>query len=516
MSIDIKVSSGKLSHLLPEFEQERASLILVQFAGEGLNGAHLQSVESATSGLLSRRIDNDGFDPKYKQSKVLDTALDVVGLDKIILVGLGARSKLTPDGLRSVLAEAFVEARDTAGSEHLIFPLIDVDLRGFTVEQFAQVVAEYAVLADYEPNHRKTREWRDEGATTHFKSVTLLCSRSTLKAAKAGAEFGQRLAEATCLARNLVNEPGDVKTPTWLAKQAFMMAAKTEGVVNCRILKKAEIEKLKMGGFLGVNRGSDEPPVLIELSYDPESGATEDVLGLVGKGITYDTGGYNVKDSVSMHDMKMDMGGAAAVIGAMSLMPVIKPRFSVRAVIAATDNAISNKAMQQGDVLTSMSGLTIEVGHTDAEGRLTLADALHYVQEKCGAKRVIDLATLTGDVETALGVYTTGIFGNDERFTRLYLKAAKAAGEPAHELPLDEMYRDENKGDFADLTNDGAGPGHTIAAWFLFEFIKDGVSWIHADIAGTAFRTPSNAFGVEPKGGTGVGVRTLAHLLGSL
>lgn len=516
MNLEINVSSGKLASVLPEFEEERATLVLVLFSGEGLKGAHLEAVEATTSGLLSRRIDNDGFDPKYKQTKVIDTDLTVPGLDKIILVGLGQRSKLTLGGLRKALADAFVEARDTARTEHLIFPLIDVDLRGFTVEEFAKVVAEYATLADYEPNHRRTREWRDEAPATHFKSLTLLSSRSTLSGAKRGAALGGAMANATRLARDLVNEPGDTKTPTWLAKQATKMAAETNGVVTCRVFKKADIVKMKMGGLLAVNRGSAEPPTFIELSYDPASGATEEVVGLVGKGVTYDTGGLNIKDYTSMRDMKMDMGGAAAVIAAMSLMPVIKPRYSIRAVIAATDNAVSNKSMQQGDVIKSMSGLTIEVGHTDAEGRLTLADALHYMQEKCGAKRIIDLATLTGDIETAVGVYTTGIFGNDERFTRLYKRAAETAGEPVHELPLDEAYRDENKGQFADLTNDGSGPGHIIAAWFLREFIKDGVSWIHADIAGTAFRTPATAYGIEAQGGTGVGVRTLAHMLADL
>jgi len=516
MNLEINVSSGKLASVLPEFEEERASLILVLFAGEGLKGTHLEAVEAATNGLLSRRIDNDGFDPKHKQAKVIDTDLTVPGLDKIILVGLGQRSKLTLGGLRKALSDAFVEARDTARCENLIFPLIETDLRNFTMEQFAQVVAEYAVLADYEVNHRKTRTWRDEAEDTHFKKLTLLSSRSTLSTAKRGANLGRALGEATRLARDLVNEPGDVKTPTWLAKQAVKMAAETGGVVTCKVFKKTEIQKMKMGGVLAVNRGSDEPPTFIELSYDPASGATEEVIGLVGKGVTYDTGGLNIKDYESMRDMKMDMGGAAAVIGVMSLMPVIKPRFSIRAVIAATDNAVSNKAMQQGDVIKSMSGLTIEVGHTDCEGRLTLADALHYVQTKCGAKKVIDLATLTGDIETAVGVYTTGIFGNDDRWTRTYTRASETAGEPTHHLPLDEHYRDENKGKMADLTNDGSGPAHIIAAWFLREFILDGTSWIHADIAGTAFRTAVTASGIEAEGGTGVGVRTLAHLLSEL
>ncbi len=515
MNLEINVTSGRLANVLSEME-ERASLVLVLFSGEGLKGAHADAVDKLTNGLVSRRVEHDGFDPKFKQTCVIDSDLTVPGLDKIILVGLGQRSKLTLDGLRTVLAEAFVEARDRAKSENLVFALTDVDLRGFTVEQFAEVVAEYAVLADYEPNHQKTGPWRDEEPQTHFKSLTVLCSRSSLKAARSGVEFGHKLGMATRAARDLVNTPADVKTPAWLAKKAATMAAETDGVVTCKVYGKSDIKRMKMGGVLAVNRGSASKPVFIVLSYDPPSGATEQVLGLVGKGITFDTGGLNAKDSEGMKDMKMDMGGAAAVISAMSLLPFIKPQISVRAVIAATDNAIGPKSMQQGDIIKSMSGRTIEVGHTDAEGRLTLCDALHYIQEHCGATKVIDLATLTGDIETAVGVFMTGIFGNDARFMKEFMNAADAAGEPMHECPMDETYRDRNKGAMADLTNDGSGPGHIIAAWFLREFIKDGVAWVHADIAGTAFRTEDLAEGIEAPGGTGVGVRTLAHLFYNL
>ncbi|MBZ0186683.1 MAG: leucyl aminopeptidase, partial [Candidatus Obscuribacterales bacterium] len=481
----------------------------------GVKGETAQAVDELTNGLISRRLEHDGFDPKYKQSKVIDTDLTVEGLDKIVLVGLGSRSKIKLPGFRAVLAEAFVSARDTAQAEHLIFPLIDVDLKGFTIEQFAQTVAEYAVLVDYEPNHQKTRPWLDEAETTHFKSLTLLADRTTLSAAKRGAKYGQQVAEATVLARNLVNEPAKTMTAQKLSRIARRVASKSGGLVTCNVLGRKSIEDLGMGGLLAVNRGSKNPPTFITLSYDPASGPTEEILALVGKGVTFDTGGLNAKDYESMKNMKMDMAGGAAVIAAMSLMSVLKPCVSVRAVVAATDNLISRDAMLQDEVIKSMSGLTVEVGHTDCEGRLTLMDAIHYAQTKLGATKVVDLATLTGAIEEALGVYVTGVFGNDDRFSRKFIEAADRAGEDMYLLPMPDVYRDGNKTSMADLTNDGAGPGAIIAAWFLREFVKEGVSWIHCDIAGTAFHTEATAFGIEAVGGTGAGVRALAQLLRS-
>lgn len=515
---EVSVTSAKLRSTLKKMSasQERFSVVLIMFSGEGLDSPQLKAVDEITDGLLSRRIEHDGFDPKYKQSKIIDTDLSFEGLDKIILLGLGPRSKLTADGLRGVLAEAFTAARDSAYAEHLIFPLIDVDLKSFSVEQFAQVVSEYAVLADYEPNHKKTRAWLDDAEQTHLKSLTLIASRNSLSSAKHGARFGVQLAEATTLARSLVNEPPSEMTPSKLAQVAIQVADDSGGFVNCKIFGESEIAAMNMGGVLAVNRGSTEKPKFIELSYDPKTGATKECIALIGKGITFDTGGLNAKDYESMRDMKMDMAGSAAVIAVMSLIPYIKPRMSVRALVAATDNDISDASMKQGDIIETMSGLTVEVEHTDAEGRLTLADAIAYAQTNCEATMIIDLATLTGAVEEALGIYVSGIFGNNGTFTRQVLKAAKCAGESMHELPMPDEYREENKGTMADLTNDGGGPGAIAAAWFLREFVNDKVSWVHADIAATAFRTKHQASGIESVGGTGVGVRTLANLLANI
>lgn len=508
MAIEFFARSGKSLGRTLARNEERANLILPIFSGEGLTG-YSKEADELTGGLINKRIEHDGFEPKIGKFVVFDSSLSVEGLDRIILVGLGSRSKLTLSGLRRALRVAFEAARDTARSEHIVFPLVDVDLPGLSVQEFAEVVAQYACLMDYEINHQKTRE--DDDAPTHLKSLTVVTSQWSLSSAKRGIRFGQVVAEATNRARDMVNEPSDTMTPQRLAAIARKIAKESGGLITCRILTLKEIKAMGMGGLLAVNAGSKNAPVVIDLTYTPAGGATEEVVGLVGKGITFDSGGLGIKDGESMQDMKNDMGGAAAVLATMSILDQIRPKISVRAVIAATDNLVDARSFRPGNVIKMANGLTVEVQHTDAEGRLTLGDALHYIQEKGGATRVIDLATLTGAVEDALGDLVTGVFGNNGKFTREILNCAKRAGEEMWELPLTEDYREKNKSTMADLTNDGGGPGATAAAWFLCEFVKEGVAWVHMDIAGTSFR--KEAKGVDPEGATGVGVRTLVEFL---
>jgi leucyl aminopeptidase len=506
--IQFSATSSKLNLALRR-QEERANLILPMFATEKLTGM-CAIADEFLGGLISRRLEQEQFDPQIKHCLIIDSDLTIPGLDKIILVGLGPRAKLTLGGLRVTLAEAFGWSRDSARSERLVFPLNDVELRGLTVEQFAEVVAEYACLTDYEINHAKTRNgfYDDEEPQAHLKSVTVLCPEWALSSAKRGLKLGHVIGEATNKARNMVNEPSDTMTPQKLVDTARAIARESNGTITCRVLQKPQMEKLGMNGILAVNAGSIDAAQLIVLTY---KGGGDDAIDLVGKGITFDTGGLGIKDAEGMADMHSDMGGAAAVLCTMSLLPVLKPKVTVRAYVAATDNLIGSKAMRPSNILKMMSGLTVEIRHPDAEGRLTLADVLHYAQAKRGARKIIDLATLTGAVQDALGDLVTGVFGNDPAFTRKFLQSAKRAGEDMHECPMPEEYRRENESKKADLSNDGTGPGHIAAAWFLREFIGEGVSWIHCDIAATSFR--ANGRGVDPDGASGVGVRTLARLL---
>lgn len=507
MTIQFSARSSKLLGRALARNEERANLILALFSGEGLTG-HALEADTLTGGLISRRIAHHKFEAKSDKVLVIDTDLSVDGLDRIILVGLGTRSKLTRSGLRSALAEVFESARDTAHSKHLFFPLIDTDLRGLSVEDFAETVSSYAVLMDYEINHQKTLDEK-KSDRTHLESMTILTADWALAATEKGMNRGKLIAEATCKARDMVNEPSETMNPAKLAQIAKEIAANSNGTITCKVLGKKQITKLGMGGFLAVNEASLDEPQLIDLTYTaPKKDAA--TVGLIGKGVTFDSGGLGIKDGTNMKDMKNDMGGAAAVLATMSLLATLKPTVNVRAVIAATDNLIGENAFRPGKIITTMSGITVEVDHTDAEGRLTLCDALTYIQQE-GVRQIIDLATLTGAVEDALGNYITGVFGNDKKFTRDFLACAERAGEEMWEMPMTEHHRELNKSKMADLTNDGANPGHIAAAWFLREFVQDETSWIHLDIAGTSFR--NEEIGVDPEGATGVGVRSLVEFL---
>lgn len=510
MALKITVNSGTTMSALARNRSNRADLILLNFAGA--RNKDVAVLDAAMNGTLSKRIKAESFDARDKSVRIVDTALTVPGLDRVVLAGLGTRGDLSPDSLRTVLVEIFTSARDY-NCERIVLPLPEKDFRGISVAQFAAVLAEVACLVDYEPNHQKTRPWRDESEQTHFRSIVLLTGKENLRAVKQAVQQSVELARATNDARNWVNEPSNTCTPQRLATLARKIARDSGGLVKCKVLKMADIKNLGMGAFLAVNSGSKNPPVLIDMRYDPPGGKTKDVLGLIGKGITFDSGGLGIKDGDNMRDMKDDMGGAAAVLATMSLIKVLKPAVSVRAIVAATENLVDATSMRPGDIIKSMSGLTIEVAHTDAEGRLTLADALHYAQTLAGATQLIDLATLTGSVEEALGSLISGVFTNNDRFAARFMDAAKNAGEPMHVLPMLDDYRDGNRSDMADLNNDGSGPGAIVAAWFLREFVLNETPWIHVDIAGTSFRRYSH--GLDPVGASGVGVRTLARLLHS-
>ncbi len=319
---------------------------------------------------------------------------------------------------------------------------------------------------------------------------------------------GEAIGDATCLARRLIAEPPSFMTPTMLAQEARRVAR--ESGLGCRVFETPQIEKMKMGSFLGVARGAKEPPRFIVLRYEP-AGTPKKTIAIVGKGITFDSGGLSLKPAQSMEHMKYDMSGAAAVIATMQVIGRIKPPVAVLGVVAATENMPGDGALHPGDVLVAMNGKTIEVNNTDAEGRLILADALTYAVRE-GVDELIDVATLTGAVVSALGRVAAGVMGSDQALINSVIAAGARAGEKFWQLPMFDEYKETLKSDIADLKNAGSRgeAGSSSAGMFLREFV-DGKPWAHLDIAGVAWldkdRDECN------KGGTGFGVRTLCHYL---
>jgi leucyl aminopeptidase len=332
-----------------------------------------------------------------------------------------------------------------------------------------------------------------------------------LRPARLGARRGAILAECQNLARDLSNQPGNALPPDALAREA-QRVAKQVGL-RARVLGVPELRKLGMGGLLAVGAGSANPPRLIVLEYRPKRArAARDTLCVVGKGITFDSGGISIKPSAGMEEMKHDMSGAAAVVGALRACALLSVPHHVVGVIGAAENMPSGTAYRPGDIVTTASGKTIEVLNTDAEGRVVLADALHYARTEFEPRAIIDLATLTGACVVALGRWASGLFGNNEALAERVRRAGEATGERAWPMPLWDGHREAVRSDVADVKNTGAGreAGSSTAAAFLAAFVGD-TPWVHLDIAGTGWTT-RNGPG-QPKGATGVGVRLLLELL---
>jgi leucyl aminopeptidase len=365
-------------------------------------------------------------------------------------------------------------------------------------------VVDGAVVADYDADTYRTERNGGKGIDNLF----LATDGQTLPA-EAALDRGRIVGEAQNFTRELVNEPSNLMTPTKLAERAAEMAARYG--LPCEVLGPAEIQSLRMGAFWAVAQGSQhEPARLIVIRYAPEDAPEQPVIGLIGKGITFDSGGISIKPATDMHEMKTDMAGGATMLGVMQAIAQLKPRVRVVGMIPATDNMPSGKAYKPGDVITSMSGKTIEVLNTDAEGRMVLADALTYAK-KLGCTALIDAATLTGAVMVALGNITTGVFGWNQPWVDRVLNAARAAGEKMWQLPVEDDYRDLYKSSIADLANTGGRYGGAITgAMFIGEFAGD-TPWVHLDIAGTRGANDDKPY--RAKGPTGHGVRTLVNVV---
>jgi leucyl aminopeptidase len=373
----------------------------------------------------------------------------------------------------------------------------------------AEAVVEGALLGAWEADKYKSDlKKNDKKIETFTLAVPGPLSQDDAEALNRSLECGRVIAEGQNLARALVNEPANKLFPADLMEAARQMA--NDSSLPCEVLDREAMAKLGMGALLGVAQGSANPPFLVVIQYVPEApGNSKDHLALVGKGVTFDTGGLSIKPSESMERMKYDMAGAAAVIGAMQAIAKLKPAIPVTAYIPTVENMINGKAQRPGDIITALSGKTIEVLNTDAEGRLILADALTYANRQ-GVTHIVDAATLTGAIGVALGHHNIGAFTNDEPLLTRFLAAAKTAGEKTWQLPMDEEYKEYLKSAFADLPNVGGRYGGSIsAAWFLREF-ADPTPWVHLDIAATAWLDDGKPW--LSKGPSGVAVRSFVQL----
>jgi len=417
---------------------------------------------------------------------------------RLLVLGGGKSTKFTQFDLRR-LAGAAVRALKSRGLRSFAFVAPQA---GLNAEVAVKAIVEGAFVGNFDPDTYKS-DRKDQT----IDQLTVVASGDQAKL-QAAVQEAAVIGESQNFTRELVNEPSNRMTPTMLAERAKKMAQ--EVGLQCEVYGADKIKELKMGAFWSVAQGSDEPPALIILKYEPAGAPEEPVLGLVGKGITFDTGGISIKPADGMEKMKYDMAGGAAMLGAMRAIALLKPKVKVIAIVCATENMPSGKAQKPGDVQIAMSGKSIEIINTDAEGRLVLADGLYYARQ-LGCTHLVDAATLTGAVVVALGYVNAGIFANDDHLYDRFQKAEDTAGEKFWRMPLDEEYKDVIKSSIADIVNSGGRWGGAVtAAMFLKEFAED-TPWLHLDIAGTAWTEDAKPW--IAKGPSGIAVRSLVEFV---
>jgi len=486
----------------PFASAETEALVTYVFEnGDPVQG-RVAELDQFTNGLLKKIAKGGELTGKTLEMTLVHAPAGLKAA-RLLLVGAGKRDKFDSSVLRRV-AGAALRYLKTRGVHNFVFAAREDSAANET----AQAIAEGMLAADFESDKYKTDKKNDKS----IDSVQLAgFADGDRSAAEKGLARGVVIGESQNFARDLINEPSNKLTPRVLAEKAEAMAKQAGLAVD--VLDEKRIADMKMGALLSVAQGSVEPPRMIVITYTPsaapKSGAP--VLGIVGKAVTFDTGGISIKPSDGMEKMKYDMAGGATMLGVMRALAALKPNVKVICVVPATENMPGGKAQKPGDVQTAMSGKTIEVLNTDAEGRLILADAVHYAKQ-LGATHLVDAATLTGAIVVALASINVGVFGGaDQAWTDKVLASAKAAGEKMWPMPMDDEYREFIKGTVADIQNIGSGKGggSITGAWFIREFAGD-TPWVHLDIAGTAWNDDAKAW--LAKGPTGVALRTLVHL----
>ncbi|HZH32026.1 MAG TPA: leucyl aminopeptidase [Pyrinomonadaceae bacterium] len=506
--MDIQVSTGRVG------DADVQALAVAVFKDEQAHEGFLQELDAATGGLIKSVIETEELKGKEGETVYLHLG-DGHGelkAKRLLLVGVGERESY---GAAQVSQMAGTAARALRARSVKTVGLITRGAEG-DAERSAAVAVEGVLMSLFEPDKYRTSE-KEERA---IERLVVIAQGASEDALRRGTERGRIVGESVNFTRDLANEPGAYMTPTIMAERARAIAS--EFGLEVDVLDQARMEGEGMGSLLSVARGSEEPPALIILKYTPAGfdgnttksgnvvGGGDGLLAFVGKGVTFDSGGISIKPGENMELMKYDMTGGATVLGVMRAVAQLKPPMPLLGVVPATENLPSGKATKPGDVVRAMSGKTIEVINTDAEGRLILADAMAYAR-KLGATQIVDLATLTGAVSIALGDVNTGILGTDQELIDEVIAAGREVGEKLWQLPLDKEYTRQIKSDIADIKNVGGRKAGTItAAAFLKEF-ADGISWAHLDIAGTAWGDEAKPY--RSKGPTGVGVRTLLNLI---
>lgn len=457
------------------------------------------SVDEAMGEIISEfAIKRDKFEAKFATTYLLQT-YGKIPANKVLIVGLGEKDKFSLNKLRELSAKIIHKASSIKAKK----VCIDLGKLEFDTVDSGQVVAEGALIGAYSFDKYKSEKEKDK--IEEF--ILIEKDEKKFPRLKKGAEKGIKIANAMSFARDLANEPAQYVTPTKLAE----VAKKIEGV-KTKVYEKDDIEKMGMGAFLAVSKGSCEFPKFIHIKYTPANPKKK--VAIIGKGITFDSGGLDIKPASSMLTMKDDMSGSACVLSVMNALKSFTPQVEVHAIVAACENMPGCAAYKPGDILTAKNNKTIEIDNTDAEGRLTLADALCFACE-LGVDEIIDIATLTGACMVALGTQAAGIMGNNQQLIDKLIKTGESCGERYWQLPMYEEYFDSLKSDIADMKNTGSRWGGASAAGiFLQKFVKEGTAWAHLDIAGVAFlEKPQKELS---KGATGVGVRTLLNYILSI
>ncbi len=485
----------------PFAELETDALVSYVFEETEPVQGRIAEIDQAAAGLLRKLAKSGELTGKILEFTLVHAPAGIKAA-RLLLVGAGKREQFNGATLRKIAGAAlrYLKARGVKNFALLV-------REGEAKEEAAQTIAEGALVANFETDKYKTDKKNDKYVET---VVVAGFSEAERAAGDKGLSKGRIIAEAQNFTRDLVNEPSNKLTPRILAEKAEAMAK--EAGLAVEILDEKKIADLKMGALLSVAQGGPEPPRVMVITYTPANAKPgAPVIGLVGKAVTFDTGGISIKPADGMEKMKYDMAGGATMLGVMRALAALKPSVKVICVVPSTENMPGGKAQKPGDIQTAMSGKTIEVLNTDAEGRLILADGIHYAKQ-LGATHLVDAATLTGAIVVALANVNVGVFGSDQVFTDKLLASSKAVGEKMWQMPIDDDYREFIKGTVADIQNIGSGKGGgaITGAMFIKEFTGD-TPWIHLDIAGTAWNDDAKPW--LAKGPTGVALRTLVHLV---